>query len=63
MELWRLRFPDLDDTHDNRVFDRFQYTCVLLSSGYLAKIRFPLDDAIRFEDWQAFRQNLKSLTR
>src|SRR5262249_184843 len=60
MELWRLRFPDLDDLYDNRIFSLFQYTWVLLSSGYLAKVRFPLEDSIRIEDWQAFGRDLKN---
>jgi len=60
MELWRLRFPDMDDTYEARLFGWSTYIIVLLSSGYLAKAHSPLENAIRFEDWQAYGQNLKS---
>src|ERR1051325_10487993 len=59
MELWRQRLPDLDDTYSNRLFSLFQYVYVLVSSDCLAKARFPLDDAIRLEDWRAFGRDLK----
>jgi flavin-dependent dehydrogenase len=60
MELWRVRFPDFDDSYEKRLFSYFQYTYVLLSSGYLANVRFPLEHAIRIEDWQAFGRDLKA---
>jgi tryptophan 6-halogenase len=58
MELWQLRFPDLNDMRENSLFGYFQYAYVLISSGYLAKVRFPLDAAIRIEDWQSFGRTL-----
>ena len=60
LELWRLRLPDLDDTYNNTLFSFSTYVNVLLSNGYLAKVRFPLDQLIRLDDWKAYGQNLKA---
>jgi tryptophan halogenase len=60
MELWRHRFPVRDDVLGSVLFDQFQYAFVLLSSGYLAKVRFPLEDSILIEHWQGFGRDLKN---
>lgn len=60
LELWRCRFPDLDDTHNNNLFDFSNYIFVLYPKGYFANIQSPLEGSIRREDWQAFGQELKT---
>ena len=58
LELWQHRFPDLDDTHKNVLFDFSNFIYVMLPKGYFANIRSPLERIIRFDDWKAFGQRL-----
>jgi tryptophan halogenase len=62
LELWRCRFPDLNDTSHHNLFDFSNYIYVLSPKGYFAKIHSPLEASIRREDWQAFGQELKAKT-
>ena len=60
LELWHHRFPDLDDTHKNVLFDFSNFIYVLLPKGYFANIVSPLARMIRSDDWKAYGQQLKA---
>jgi tryptophan halogenase len=60
LELWQVRYPDMDDTHDFYLFDFSNFIYVMYSKGYFAKIRPPLDSSVRREDWQAYGRDLNS---
>jgi tryptophan halogenase len=62
LELWHNRFPDLDDTHKNALFDFSNFIYVLYPKGYFANAYSPVERMIRQEDWQAFGSNLKTTT-
>jgi Tryptophan halogenase len=62
LELWRFRFPDLNDTLKNMLFDSSNFLYVLYPKGYFAKTHSPLDRLTRLEDWQAFGRELKEIT-
>lgn len=62
VELWRHRFPDGYDTLTNKLFGDGTYLMLLLSKGFLGNAYFPLEGAIRFEDWMAYGQSLKAQT-
>jgi flavin-dependent dehydrogenase len=58
MELWRCRFPDLDDAHSHRLFDFSNYIYILYPKGYFANVFAPLEDSISVEDWQNYGRAL-----
>lgn len=60
MELWRYRLPDLDDTHKNVLFDFSNYIFALMPKGYFAKAHSPLDETVRFEDWQDYGRSINA---
>jgi tryptophan halogenase len=62
LELWRCRFPDLDDTYDSALFSYSVYTCALYPKGYFANIQSPLSGSIRAEDWRAYGEEVKQTT-
>jgi hypothetical protein len=59
LELWRSRFPNLDDSYDRSLFRDGNYTYVLYPRGYFAKLDSPLSGSILVEHWRAFGQDLK----
>lgn len=59
LELWKYRFPDLDDTHNNNLFDFSSYIYVLAPKGHFAKFKSPLDATLRVEDWQAYGREVR----
>jgi tryptophan halogenase len=59
LELWRYRFPDLDDSYDAALFEHSNYTYVLYPRGYFAKLDSPLSGSILLEHWKAFGQDLR----
>jgi hypothetical protein len=62
LELWRCRFPDLNDTFARYLFGFSNYTYVMVPKGYFSGISSPLDSSIRFEDWQSYGRELKQKT-
>jgi hypothetical protein len=58
MQLWRIRFPDFDDTYKNVLFSFQSFIYTLLPKNYFANVKAPLNDTIRREDWQAYGRNL-----
>jgi len=62
LELWRCRYPDLDDTYDAALFSYSVYTFALYPKGYFANIDSPLSGSIRVEDWRAYGEEVKQTT-
>jgi tryptophan halogenase len=62
LELWRCRFPDIEDTYDAVLFEYSNYTYVLYPRGYFAKLDSPLSGSILLEHWKAYGQDLKQTT-
>jgi tryptophan halogenase len=64
LELWRHRFPDLDDSFGARLFGYHNYIYVLYPRGYFSGFKSPLDGSIRREDWNAYGRDLdRTVTR
>lgn len=54
LDLWRHRFPDLDDCYGARLFGESNYIYTLYPRGYFSGLKSPLDGSIRREDWKAY---------
>lgn len=59
MDLWTQRFPDMDDTHKNVLFDFSNFIYALSPKGYFAKFTSPLDGTLQAEHWKAYGQNVQ----
>ena len=62
LELWKRRFPDMDDTEGRVLFDSNNFLYVLYPKRYFENIRPPLEHLLRREDWKSFGRELKQFT-
>jgi len=60
LELWRFRFPDPDDTHNNVLFTFHNFLYALQPKGYFANVRCGLDRLAKIEDWKKYGRNLEN---
>ncbi len=58
LELWRYTFPSVIDTTGDRLFNYWNYLCVLFSKDYFRDLSFPLEGSINKRDWDEFLKRL-----
>jgi tryptophan halogenase len=59
LELWKHRLPEALDTRSNSLFKYWSYIFVLQPKRFFAGTTFPLDGAIRKDQWEAFAGDLQ----
>ena len=58
LELWRYTFPSVVDTSADRLFNYWNYLCVLYSKGFFQDASYPLEGSISKNDWDSFLERL-----
>ncbi len=58
LELWRYTFPSVVDTSADRLFNYWNYLCVLYSKGFFQDASYPLEGSISKNDWDGFLERL-----
>jgi tryptophan halogenase len=58
LELWRHTFPNAIDTRGSRLFDHWNYLCVLFSKGYYRDVSLPLEGSTSESDWKDYVERL-----
>ncbi len=58
LELWRSTLPASIDTAGQRLFDHWNYTCVLYSKGYFGDVSLPLEGSTSERDWREWVNRL-----
>ncbi len=63
LELWRYTMPSVIDTSSDRLFDYWNYLCVLYSKGWFREVSYPMEGSINRREWEVFSNRLTNHKR